>query len=406
MNFDNIETNKNILILIDSHERYGFFERFNSAFEELNITPVLITSLPSIYFKSIKSKKITYLCKKQLLGSNNLEKKSFENCLEYAAGIISDKLCHKIYYTTYYTAMQIFHELKIDTCLIWNGARTQSRALSDACREANIPTIFMEISNIPGKLFVDPCGVNSDSFLYKNKNTLRNTRKDEEEYEKWKIVYLENKIKNHVVNQAKKVKTIKHQYIIDFILWHIGFCQRLFGFNYVIKSLTAKFKLKKIRVKATKKIKDPFIFFPLQVNTDSQILFHSDIDNISALKCALKIGASEKSHLVVKVHPAETDPDFIKKIQDLQLQYNFYLTNENTLKLINECKKVVTINSSVGLESIILNKAVIFLGKSIYKNINSSNISHYINSHLVNIDYFDEKKIETVALINMLTYKN
>jgi len=73
---------------------------------------------------------------------------------------------------------------------------------------------------------------------------------------------------------------------------------------------------------------------------------------------------------------------------------NFVLTDENTFNLILDAEEVVTINSSVGLEALILDKKVTFLGKSFYSELTLELLRNYILSYLVNIDYFSDDDID------------
>ena len=106
---------------------------------------------------------------------------------------------------------------------------------------------------------------------------------------------------------------------------------------------------------------------PFQVLFDSQVLLNSphiktmrelyDWIAFSALNCT-----DQTLHFVVKEHPS--DPH---RYTDLY-HYNprIMFSNKNTQELIEKSDAVVTLNSSVGVESLALGKRVFVLGSACY----------------------------------------
>ena len=124
------------------------------------------------------------------------------------------------------------------------------------------------------------------------------------------------------------------------------------------------------------------------------MIFNSDINNIQAIQIAANLANQKKLDLLVKPHPAFSDKKEMKGILKLQKELNFIITNNNTFSLISNAYEVVTINSSVGLDSLILNKKVTFLGRSFYGKLEPELLKNYILSYLINIDYFSDKAID------------
>ena len=54
---------------------------------------------------------------------------------------------------------------------------------------------------------------------------------------------------------------------------------------------------------------------------------------------------------------------------------------------------MVTVNSTVGLESRLMGKEVVFLGDSIFERIPDYNLSNYILGYLYDLDYFDDSPL-------------
>ena len=80
----------------------------------------------------------------------------------------------------------------------------------------------------------------------------------------------------------------------------------------------------------------------------------------------------------------------------------FNITNNNIYELIEECEFIITINSSVGLLAKIIGKEVIFIGNTYFDKLDSHNLPAYIESFLLNIDFWDEKYELSVDEISRL----
>jgi capsular polysaccharide export protein len=153
--------------------------------------------------------------------------------------------------------------------------------------------------------------------------------------------------------------------------------------------------VKNKNIEYSKVINYPYIFLPLQVSEDSQILLHSEFDNIDAIKKAYEEAEKLGMKLVIKPHPAERNLQHIKKIFDLKREYNFEITMIDTETLIKKSEKVITINSTVALESIILGQKVEILGRSFYKHLKCKEyLIKYITQYIVDIDYFSYDLID------------
>ncbi|WP_057055420.1 hypothetical protein, partial [Burkholderia pseudomallei] len=62
----------------------------------------------------------------------------------------------------------VFSRHLVSQCLMWNGQQLVCRAVAHACATHGVPTKFVEISNLPDKLFVDRLGVNALSSISRN----------------------------------------------------------------------------------------------------------------------------------------------------------------------------------------------------------------------------------------------
>jgi len=74
----------------------------------------------------------------------------------------------------------------------------------------------------------------------------------------------------------------------------------------------------------------------------------------------------------------------------------------NTFSLIDKSHLVITINSTVGLEALILEKNFEVLGRAFYKNFTQKHIEMYILNYLIDIDYFSNEDIELESIHTIL----
>lgn len=294
-----------------------------------------------------------------------------------------------------------------------NGLHAFDKAI-DFYRKSNLDTFvsYSELANIDGKVFFDSFGSNASSYFYKiiKNGNIQYPDYDAECLQKWKRNYYENKIKNHFIRQTPK-KNIKNS------LYHraIGILEFIFRVpsyqRFKIEELLFQRKRKNQKLYASEWepftdfiAKDKhFIFFPLQVFGDSQIKLHSSINIEDALKYVALKAKEMGMTLVVKPHPAEPDKASLRKVVKLKEMYGFLLTTKNTFELIQQARKVVVINSTVGLEAIICGKEVEFLGDSFYKYFSDDRIlNFYINHWLINIDIFKEAKLSDSTFLKII----
>jgi capsular polysaccharide export protein len=113
------------------------------------------------------------------------------------------------------------------------------------------------------------------------------------------------------------------------------------------------------------------IFFPLQVQLDTNIIYYSPFKTMreAFIRIYEKFN-DESTFFVVRPHPEEVE-DF--KV-NLPVYNNIIISSDNSLEYwIDVSDVVVTINSTVGLEALLKNKKVVCIGESIYSGLSSIN---------------------------------
>lgn len=140
----------------------------------------------------------------------------------------------------------------------------------------------------------------------------------------------------------------------------------------------------------------PYIFFPAQIETDSNIIvnsyFYTKMNEV--LKDICQIADEFGLNVICRPHPEDKNKRTFISAHNLIIDSSFHLHAMLKHSLAN-----IVINSTVGLESILLKKPTIALGSSIYssKGITfDANCKEQIRVHIKNIvnNNYDHKIIE------------
>lgn len=120
----------------------------------------------------------------------------------------------------------------------------------------------------------------------------------------------------------------------------------------------------------------PFYLFPLQINTDAQIRFHSPFaDMLEAVQVVLRSFAEHApafSRLLIKAHPL--DPGLInyakliaRSAREFDVSSRVFFVESGSLpSLLDGASGVVTVNSTAGASALLHGCKTIALGKAIY----------------------------------------
>jgi capsular polysaccharide export protein len=213
---------------------------------------------------------------------------------------------------------------------VWNGLKGHRLLAVEAARANGHATLFLEEAPLPGRITVDFMGVNAASSIPKMP----------EFYHRW--------IANNPDVGISDWRSIRSDLKPRMAAKRSDVHQRSGGNDLKNK---------------------PYIFCPLQVPGDSQITVFGDwiqsvdsmIENLAVASAALPEGW----HLRIKEHPS-AGVSFSDRIAQIAGQRVILDNATNTLDQIENAQAVLTVNSSVGFESIFFDKPVIVLGKAFY----------------------------------------
>jgi capsular polysaccharide export protein len=149
-----------------------------------------------------------------------------------------------------------------------------------------------------------------------------------------------------------------------------------------------------------------YIFVPFQVDYDTQIITHSHwIKNMRMLFDVIKSVAKDSEyHFIFKEHPSSgiEYSDLHKKAASIP---NMSFRNTySTQELIEKSQAVITINSTVGIESLLFHKKVIVLADAFY---NIKNITYQARDKKALLEQINNIKmleLDTKIVDNFLKY--
>ncbi|MCU5774292.1 hypothetical protein N5923_15205 [Erwiniaceae bacterium BAC15a-03b] len=389
-------------ILVDDILKAKFFISF-AKFDNV----IYLTNKPSCYlFLKLKTTREVIFLKSINNAKADVDIERLKNTISVLNGRQSLSNAVKNYQQVFFA---LFNTLKSrlssnDTVVLFNGNHASAIATADFFRSHNAKTLYSEISNLPGKMIFDPSGVNAQSVLFKRPEILDTLPiVADEVHKKWVARYID--YKSSPLPQSRiNVKTYAVIAFDDFMsrIFPLFIREDSLPLSKKINMFIDKYKSRKIlasNIRANLDVDSEYVFYPTQVTSDTQLKINSEVDNIGAIN---KIIELEKGQAIyVKIHPAESDISTINFFRALADEKKIILVNNNTIELIRKARKVYTINSTVGLESLIFEKDLVVLGRAIYSNFNSSRLQQYIHSYLVDLDYFGENDINSSHIDKM-----
>lgn len=323
------EIMKKIVFIANSSKRYRYYSLIAERIKDK--AKVIFPVYPTLALLTGAFKKAP-VDEDQLLGSHLRRQK-----INYPA-LSKSPLMWKIYcFFAYVTERarfnhyyQIFNKLDCEAVAIWNGQKQPYLTMVKAAEFAQKRILYFENGLLPNTTTADYAGVNAWNSLPRNPDFYLNLKQLSEGDLPTQLVVRNPHKKREVTGQK------------------LG------------------------------SLPDKYIFIPFQVPADSQVVIHSpwvhSMEQMFHLirDAHLKLRENKRTdipHLVFKEHPSW--PGNFEKLYDLD-ECCLFANENNTQELIENAEAVITINSTVGLESLLLGKKVITLGNACY------NIEHLV----------------------------
>lgn len=212
----------------------------------------------------------------------------------------------------------------------WNGLTGSRRAFMAGAKDAGAARLFAELAPFPGRVTLDPAGVNAESGLPREADFYREWAAGQEPDEGWRDMgeFLR-------ARPSRRVDVAQDS----------GADLRTVG---------------------------NFLFVPLQVPSDSQItLFAGWVKSVEGMLDALVHAAAclpEGWHIRIKEHPSAR-VSLSEVLADVCARAGGRLVVDNqtdTFAQVRASQGVITINSSVGLQAMFDERPVITLGQAFF----------------------------------------
>jgi len=209
----------------------------------------------------------------------------------------------------------------------WNGLTGGRKVFLDAARDAGAAVLHVELAPLPGRITLDPCGVNAESSVPRDLAVI----------ESW----------------ARQTRTRAGT-------WH---------------ALQERLQARPSRRSDVRQVEGslpetPYLFCPLQVPDDSQVrLFSGWCGGYSGFIAALTEASRhlpEGWHLRLKEHPSarHSIADLLAPL--LETGRAVLDNDSDSFAQIGSSAGVVTLNSSMGLQAFFHDKPVIVLGRALF----------------------------------------
>ncbi|WP_301961969.1 hypothetical protein [uncultured Phascolarctobacterium sp.] len=379
------------LCYVDDIDRARFFNRFRG------IDIIYLTNSFTVYlYLKFRFKKV-FLPKMEGIYKFSCSK-DLSNTLEMKINDITAESAKKLYTYLFETIDHINGQYHFEYVILWNGNKIGDWACEEYAIKNKKKKCFFEISNIPSKLFADHLGTNKHSSIFLNPEQLDNTAdQDIKSYEDWRKNYLELKKGNFILPQSKRrnfiISTISA--VCNLLGGKAGICIEKNSYKFIFKNFFKISSKSHINYVDSFKIGNcNYVFVPLQVSNDTQLVVNSNMGLRELISFALEYARENHLKVVVKPHPAEQDYSFLEYLCEIKDKCGIFISDNNTMELIENSKCVITINSTVGMEAMIIGKPILILGDAIYSGFNQRRLATYIINYLLNIEYFSDDYID------------
>lgn len=274
--------------------------------------------------------------------------------------------------------------------VIPSGRHVHHVAATSVAKKNNLARIYINYSNFPGYTFFDPEGTDCLASIFRDPERLNRLYADREIDVEATFTHFANlkhqqKSIPQKATSGLKAKLKKSAFLVDTVL---QYATRVVG-DRRIRLVSGKNNTVVEIDYSPLDTSTPFAFFPLQVSTDQQVLVNYDGGSIfNAIDEAYQYARKQGLALYVREHPAESNKDAVREyLKKMSTHADFVVTDASVSELIKFCKEVITINSTVGLESRINKKPVKFLGKSFYDKATDKQLALYLGFYLIKVDY-------------------
>jgi capsule polysaccharide modification protein KpsS len=323
----------------------------------------------------------------------NYEHSDLGKVFNVLSGRLTLNAASKAYQATTYQLEQYISQFGTDfVIVIPSGRHVHHIAATNLAKQQSIKQIYINYSNFPGYTFFDPDGTDCLAAIFDEPAKLNRMYVDEtvnttNVFEYFAAIKSRQKTIPQLASSGFKQKVKLAAFFADTLCQYMTDAYGDRRLQFTQTKRTAVEHQMSYKVLNNEK---PYLFFPLQVSTDQQVLVNYDGGSIyAAIDEAINYAKSLGLDLYIREHPAEANKNQVREYLIKQLAINPFLhvTQATVTDLITGCDEVITINSTVGLESRINCKPVKFIGKSFYQKSSDLQLALYLSKYLIPVDY-------------------
>lgn len=265
----------------------------------------------------------------------------------------------------------------IEVVVAFGDCRYYHRIASMLCKKQNIPFVCMEEGYLrPNYLTIDAEGVNANSKtdFFEEVESPKHLSEFDDSHKTKNLLLLKTP---HVI--VYYLAKFLMRPVFPFYHHHRSYSIISEAFYWVRSAKRRVANIWNEQSDISKIIgSEKFYFIPLQVHNDSQLVNHSAYESIEqfieyTVESFAK-SAPRDTCLVFKHHPQDIGfKNYKKYVRSLTRRFKLkgrviVINDFSVPNLLRECEGVVTINSTVGISSVIHNKPTICLGRCFYNN--------------------------------------
>ncbi len=274
-------------------------------------------------------------------------------------GLYSQKFYYKRLVRQFVNLYRLLSNDRCDLILFWNGAYNCETIIA---KKLGIKSVYLEQGYLPSTLQIGVNGINKDiEYSDLDFDCFMNTDFTRPFHD----------IKIDIYDLDRYINLWSRLYVrLRFIIYPVEMIEKLYFDIEAIRKRIYLFGSRRLSNEDVV-LPDKFIFIPLQVHDDTQIVFNSPyikkMEDIFDFHYSEIISVFPDHKIVVKEHPEDL---FRKTYKHLRKKYNdiIWLRRFDFEKLVDRCDIMITVNSSCGFQALSKYKKVMTLGYSFYNN--------------------------------------
>jgi capsular polysaccharide export protein len=389
-------TATSIVILVESHQEFTFFMRFKKSFLLLNHTLIIVTDKFSIFLDAKYHKRVPVHLLKPV--ECDIPIPDLSSTVDAISASFSPTEASIYYQAVYDSLMRILQGHMPVLIFVWGGNTVGCFAAKEVARIMSVPILYFDQGNSPGKIFVDPCGTNLQSFLYANQHILD---------EPPSLDRTEKAHSPSTLISVRRQSNPKFARTNFFIIFDIVY-SLLARLPYRgVKNLYEKLKLQYNPLYRRDSVQYDIGrsgYYLIAVAHSFELKKeHQNLSFIGEIFRRIREEARIADiDLLIKLHPREDDPTFVEMIRALSRQYQGIIVAHPGRALIMHATKIFLFNTSLAIEAILQNKNYQFVDRSLYESFTRSRTLRYLHDYLIAAEEDGEDNFSLAAAEEVL----